>query len=265
MKYPKIDSLYKRQFTEKDPVTGEIRYLDKGKSGNPLIIGDYARKEFESIKYWTVTEKVDGTNIRINIKRSLAKDSESKNLLQQSDVIFGGRKDNASIPADLFRLLSSTFTIENLNAIFKDSNSIILFGEGYGGKIQARSKYRKDVAFVLFDAFIDGWWLNVSDVHTLANRLGIKSVPFLMYDYPKVEEENEKSTFIWTKEQIFEYVKSNPESWLYKDDKVIMEGIVARSCPMMMFREKPVISENPVVHADYHTPIMFKLKCKDLL
>lgn len=65
MQYQKIHSLWKRQGW----------YLEEGKKNNPeyqkgrqsFIVGDYALPEFGIIKQWRVSEKVDGTNIRIHL------------------------------------------------------------------------------------------------------------------------------------------------------------------------------------------------------
>ncbi len=251
MKYPKIHSLYKRKFTETDPITGEVSYIDKGKSGNPLIVGDYACREFESIKYWSVTEKVDGTNIRIIFQRNKSQDCKGNDLFDASSVYIGGRTDNAQIPADLYAYLSATFTRERMGAVFKDSNYVVLFGEGYGPKIQSGGYYRKDVAFILFDVYCGGWWLDRAGIHDVARDLEIDYVPMLMYDYRKQAHHVESSTFIWTIDEIWDYMKNKPKSWLAEVQEHEMEGIVARSEPQMLFRDGK--------------PIMFKLKCRDLV
>lgn len=248
MKYPKIDTLYKRLFTDKDPVTGEIRYLDKGKSGNPLIEGDYARREFESIKYWTVTEKVNGTNIRIEYKF---------NVCQGGDVTIHGKNEGSSIPSNLFKYLQKTFPLPKLQEAFQNSNHVILYGEGYGSQIQLppgkqHNPYGDEVSFILFDSYIDGWWLDVSKVHEVAKKLDIKSVPLLDYTISKHKDthlpENSwvTTTYIWTEDQIVRYIKDSPVSKLGKHR---MEGVVARSSPQLFFKDG--------------RPVMYKLKCRD--
>jgi hypothetical protein len=259
IKYPKIDTLYKREFTERDPVTGEIRYLKQPKGGkNKLIIGDYAVPEFESIKYWTVTEKLDGTNIRIEyISEEILSVCEGMvTCVRKGRVEFGGRTDNASIPATLVRYLTEVFTAEKMEAVFPSAKHVILFGEGVGGKInlpegEKVSPYGVGCGFVLFDAIIDGWWLEQDKIRQIAKDLSIKSVPLLEYCFPgeKVGDiSTMASTFIWTKEQIEEFIKTKPKSLRYHHN---IEGVVARSWPQMFFRDRD------------KGPIMFKLKVRD--
>ena len=233
MEYPKINSLFKRQFTYEDPETGAIKYLDKGKSGNPLIIGEYACEEFAAINRWTVTEKVDGTNVRIIFDRK-----------NEGRVSFHGRTDNAQFPTFLLSALQQVFTWEKMSDVFKESNYVILFGEGYGPKIQSGGYYRKDASFVLFDVYCSGWWLKRDGVEEVAKNLGIDCVPLL-----QKKSHHGYCESLWTTDEIVDYVSMYPVSVLAQVEKREMEGIVARSEPPMMFRKGG--------------PIMFKLKCRD--
>lgn len=218
MEYPKINSLYKRE--------------EKTKK---LIIGDYACDEFASISRWTVTEKVDGTNVRIIYQKRPG---------WEGTLYFGGRTDNAQIPADLFAHLQATFTLEKMERIFAQADKVILFGEGYGPKIQSGGYYRSDVSFILFDAVIDGWWLERAKVYALSLDLKIDDVPLLTP--PQL---GSAPIYLWSLNEIEEFVKMAPVSQVAQVEKSAMEGIVARSLPQMMFRGGG--------------PIMFKLKCKD--
>ena len=72
------------------------------------------------------------------------------------DVRFGGRTDNAQIPGHLLERLNQLFNKENLAQAFyiepDIEQTIILYGEGYGTKIQKGGNYIKDgVDFILFD------------------------------------------------------------------------------------------------------------------
>ncbi len=231
MTYPKINSLYKRYEYEEAVLLGE-----KKKAGK-IMEGILACREFESIDYWTITEKVDGTNIRICMDTARA-----------NTVKFGGRTEGAQLPTSLLSVLQDIFTWEKMSTVFKSAQSVMLFGEGYGGNIQD-GLYGVAPSFVLFDAYVDGWWLDVSKVHQLARDLGIKSVPLLEHyivqqDMPGIY----MTTFILTKKQVVDYVKLMPDSLVSHFERPL-EGVVARSEPLMLFRDG--------------TPIMFKLKCKD--
>ena len=57
--------------------------------------------------------------------------------------------------------------------------TVVLFGEGYGAKIQKGGKYRQDQSFRLFDVWIGGWWLNFESVIGIAEGLGIKIAPYI--------------------------------------------------------------------------------------
>ncbi len=172
-----------------------------------------------------IDEKVDGTNVRIFWEPN---DPFSPN--------FGGRTDNAQMPTTLLTYLQHTFTREKLMKQFPDKNKVILFGEGYGPKIQAcGSRYRKDVSFIIFDVWIDGWWLEKESVLDIADKLDI---------------EHTINQQIMTTNEVVEFVKSHPKSYIAEDRTLVMEGVIARSYPMLLFR-------------NHKTPVMFKLKVKE--
>lgn len=156
MGYHKIQTIFKR-----DEQTHKI------------IEGDCSLPEFEFLKdnEWIFTEKVDGTNIRV--------------MWNGENVTFGGKTDNASIPVFLLYKLQELFegTIRKhlLKEVFTDSTDVILYGEGYGNKIQRAGKdYIADGNdFVLFDVKIGNWWLERENVDDIAKKLNIKSVPII--------------------------------------------------------------------------------------
>ena len=145
--YHKIQTVFKR-----DP---ENNY-------ETLLIGDYSLDEFKYLKNnaWVWTEKVDGTNIRV--------------MYNDGKVTFGGKTDNAQIPAPLYEYLSETFKSQIM------CGTMCLYGEGYGPKIQkVGGLYRNDPSFVLFDVKVGEWWLQRKDVENIAFDLGIDVVPIL--------------------------------------------------------------------------------------
>jgi hypothetical protein len=73
------------------------------------------------------------------------------------------------------------FDQDNLVDKFTDigSNDITVYGEAYGGKMQAMSKvYGPDLRFIVFDVKIGETWLAVPNAHDVANRLGLEFVPY---------------------------------------------------------------------------------------
>lgn len=152
-KYHKINTVFNRDL--------------KGK----IIEGSWSQDEFEFLQNcdWELTEKVDGTNVRV--------------CWDGRSIEIGGRTDNAQMPIFLLNKLQEVFKTEVFESVFnnKKEGEAMLFGEGYGARIQkAGGNYNPDgVDFILFDVFINGYWLTRHDVDMLANMLGLKSVPVL--------------------------------------------------------------------------------------
>jgi len=216
MEYIKINTLWKR-----DEKTHKI------------IEGDFSKEEFNNIKLWDVSEKIDGTNIRITYNRT-------------GNVQFDGKTDNAQIPAKLYEYLKNKFTLELMKIVFpvdeKDLKpeilqNVILFGEGVGAGIKGSGNYFKDkgIGFILFDVYIDGWWLERKNVIDIANKLDVKHAPELG---------------VMDLQSAIDLVKKQRNSNV-SEISMIAEGIVARSHPLMLFRDG--------------TPITWKLKVIDLL
>ena len=150
--YHKIQTVFLR-----DPATNHKR----------LLLGEWALPEFEYLQNntWIFTEKVDGTNIRV--------------MWDGQGLSFGGKTNNASIPAFLVNRLQETFTAAMFEKQFGET-AACLYGEGYGAKIQkGGGNYRSDQDFVLFDVKIGEWWLQRHDVQDIAGKFGIDIVPII--------------------------------------------------------------------------------------
>jgi hypothetical protein len=184
--FPKIQTLFKRDMD--GSITGK-----KGK----MMLGEWTTPELEYLagNEWEFTEKVDGTNIRIQLVRVPDGARASGNIISAK---YAGRTDNAVIPRPLLEHLEATFPtlpvwrrdlsrppysqrwMELVNFMRDNElDKIILFGEGYGPKIQGGGKYREDISFVLFDVKIGDFWLSRENVNDIASKLGIESVPVL--------------------------------------------------------------------------------------
>ena len=136
-----------------------------------LVWGDYRN---ETVKYladniWQFTEKIDGTNIRIH--------------WDGHNVEIGGRTDKAQIPKHLMDYLSATFLTPEVEELFEQTygeKDVMLFGEGYGAKIQNGGDYRSDVSFILFDVLIGDNWQSREWVEATAKMFNVDVVPIVL-------------------------------------------------------------------------------------
>lgn len=157
IEYHKIQSVFLR-----DPANRHKTFL----------LGQYSLPVFEYLagNQWVWTEKIDGTNVRVR--------------WDGTDVEFGGRTNDAQMPVFLMQRLQQIFTPAALARVFpdiKDGVQVILFGEGYGAKIQkAGGLYKPDGCdFILFDVMVNGLYLERHNVDDIAVQLQIESVPEL--------------------------------------------------------------------------------------
>lgn len=188
---------------------------------NRLLKDQYTTPELEYLQSckWNWTEKVDGTNIRV--------------IWDGYRVSFKGRTDKADIPKHLMQKLEELFSGESKEEIFEElfgDKTTILYGEGYGEKIQNGAAYGP-VNFILFDVRINDIWLDRNDVVDISEHLGIKVVPLVG---------------IGTLQEAIGYISCHPKSFLKNE---IMEGIVARP-QYELFNKK---GERMIV----------KIKCRD--
>jgi hypothetical protein len=112
---------------------------------------------------WIFTEKVDGTNIRIDIK-------------PDGSVEYLGRTSRSQIPGRLLNVLKERVPekVETLPL----NEGLTLFGEGYGKKIQGGDRYG-DTDFVLFDVVVRGEWASRSYVEWYGEIFGLDVVPIV--------------------------------------------------------------------------------------
>ena len=186
MLYHKIQTVFHR-----DPAT---KY-------RTLIDGVFSLPEFEALQddQWEGTEKIDGTNIRI--------EWDGKNLN------FGGRTHKTECPPHVNKALSDMCNRMEYRATFGADN-VTLFGEAYGGKVQRQKgglTYSPVTKFILFDIFIEGdGWVDRGMVENMARAMGADCVPIV---------------FKGTLREAIDFVKSAPDSTI---GTVKMEGLVLR-------------------------------------
>jgi len=149
--YCKIQTLWKR-----DPSRRNI-----------IIPGEFSVPEHQYLwnNTWRWTEKIDGTNIRL--------------YWNGRTVTLGGRTDNAQIPAFLSEAIREKNYLDTkiYQEVFGGAPATI-FGEGYGPRIQkGGGLYRSDPDFIVFDVKVGQWWLKPEDVHEIAYRFQMDTVP----------------------------------------------------------------------------------------
>ena len=199
MEYQKINTLFKRD------------------SNNIIIPEEYTLEEFVYLKdcKFECTEKIDGTNIRIEL------DSTSEEITME----FKGRTDHADIPKHLLNKLNELFNKEKLIEIFnlkEKKTKITIYGEGYGMKIQKGGNYiSNDVNFILFDIKIDNWWLQRNALEEIALLLNIPIVPIIGY---------------MTIPQAIEYVKTGFKSTIAENKNYDAEGLVLKTPNGLLLR-----------------------------
>ena len=204
--YNKIETIYERD------VNGTKKLIE-GKFRNESV-------EYLANNEWEFSEKIDGTNIRIH--------------WDGHKVTFGGRTDRASIPTHLVNKLTELFLNEETEQLFEQKfgeKEVILFGEGYGVKIQCGGDYRPDVGFILFDVLIGENYQSRESVEDIAKAFNLEIVPIVLRG---------------TIQEAVDFIKTKPNSTI---GKAKMEGVVGR--PKVELRER-------CGHR-----LIVKIKCKD--
>lgn len=193
MLYHKIETIYNR-------ATDGTKQLIEGDWRNPTV-------QYLKNNYWEFTEKIDGTNIRI--------------IWDGHKVSFGGRTEKAQIPAHLVNKLNELFLTDEAEQLFEQKfgeMEVVLFGEGYGHKIQNGGLYRSDVSFILFDVVINGNYQPRSSVEDIATAFGIEIVPIVLTG---------------DIDDAVEFVKNKPKSTI---GNAPMEGVVGR--PLVEMKDR---------------------------
>lgn len=191
----------------------KIQTLFKRDEKNVIIPDSFTYPEFEKLKdcKWECTEKIDGTNIRIELNFYTNGDGA-----RRVDVSYKGRTDNANIPEHLYRRLEELFDNVDWFEIFDVTDGhVTLYGEGYGAKIQKGGNYISNgVDFILFDVKVGNWWLQREALEDIASKLNIKIVPIIGY---------------MTIPQAIVYVKDGFKSTISENKEYDAEGLVLKT------------------------------------
>lgn len=174
--------------------TAKDRYVNEEHWSSP---------ELEMLKdmEWQWTEKIDGTNVAI--------------FWDGHTITYNGRTSATQHPPFLLMKLEEIFGTDAMESTFESvfgEKEVILYGEGYGNKIQdcGSSYIPDDVDFILFDVKVNGKYLGPVNVTDVAQALGLEEAPLVAS---------------CTIEEAVKFIKKKPMS-LIAD--MPMEGIVGR-------------------------------------
>lgn len=214
---------------------------------NNIIMPDaeFAIPELEWLRNckFDATEKIDGTNIRIEVVPTLnAMSSVShKDELFMFTVRYMGKTDNAQIPPHLLKHLEETYPKEKvLEALglpeyiseeyrlekgydtFENIPMYTIYGEGYGVKIQKGGNYIKNgVGFIVFDVKVGNMYLLRPSMEEIALKLGAPVVPYMGQ---------------FTIDEAIEFVKKGFKSTIAENKDYDAEGLVLKTPDGLMTR-----------------------------
>ena len=194
--YQKINTLYKRDI-------------------NNIIMQHYewSCPEFEYLRtlLWDASEKIDGTNMRIEVTSRIVWDEPMAPSFRtgvEFNMVIKGKTDNAQIPPHLDKYMKETFTDIKVFASLgikeyipreewaehgwcvskedptpmyeKIPEKYTLYGEGYGMKIQkGGGRYLSNsVSFRGFDVKVNDTYLLRDNAMSVFEKLGADTVPY---------------------------------------------------------------------------------------
>ena len=196
----------------------KINTLFKRDANNISIPTSYTSPEFEYLANckWECTEKIDGTNTRVELS--------SKNGKFTMD--FKGRTDRALLPSKLVERMYQLFSLNELVEAFSLNKNIesdvTIYGEGYGKNIQAGGNYIPNgVDFRLIAIKVDNWWLRRDTLEEIAAKLGIEITPLIGY---------------MTIPEAVDFVKKGFKSTIAENKDYNAEGLVLTTPDGLLFR-----------------------------
>jgi len=141
----------------------------------------YKAQEVLLFKEVYALEKVDGTSTHIKYK-----------VTRQPQLSFF----SGCIKHENF---TNLFNQEEILANLPKVDDIIIYGEGYGGKVQGQSKkYGSNLKFIAFDVKIGDCWLDVPTAEKIVKRCGLTFVPYIKCstDLDILTEERDKPSVV---------------------------------------------------------------------
>lgn len=161
--YPSIETVFERDATTHKLNFGTVRAPETG-----------------CVNGWTVSEKIDGTNIRV--------------IVTLEGIAVKGRTDKADLPPGLEDAVRAALPRHaELVAFFTEYRgkelppewSVTFYGEGYGAGIQKGGGYSDVKRFRVFDLLLgESWWLDDGDMRAICHKLKIPVAPFIGWVRP---------------------------------------------------------------------------------
>lgn len=202
----------------------------------------FVEPEFEYLRglKWRAEEKIDGTNMRIEVTKEEVLDyTMDPSVLKgvKFNIRIAGKTDNAQIPKNLLKHMQEKYTNEKIlgalglkefipvnewksNYNWDDYSKIpaiyTIYGEGYGEGIQSGGWYIKGGnEFIVFDVKVNDIYLKTEARDEIATKLGAPIVPFKGY---------------FTLDEAIDYVRKGFRSVVAESPEVKMaEGLVLRT------------------------------------
>lgn len=202
----------------------------------------FVEPEFEYLRglKWRAEEKIDGTNIRIEVTKEEVLDyTMDPSVLKgvKFNIRIAGKTDNAQIPKNLLKHMQEKYTNEkilgalglkefipvsewksmyNWDDYSKIPSIYTIYGEGYGEGIQSGGWYIKGGnEFIVFDVKVNDIYLKTEARDEIATKLGAPIVPFKGY---------------FTLDEAIDYVRNGFRSVVAESPEVKMaEGLVLRT------------------------------------
>jgi hypothetical protein len=201
----------------------------------------FTEPEFEYLRglKWRGEEKIDGTNMRIEVTKEIVP-SETSIVPEVAGVKFNvryaGKTDNAQIPPKLLKHMEEKYPKEKVLASLglkefiptseweidhnwleydQIPNIYTIYGEGYGNGIQKGGNYIKNGnEFIVFDVKVNDIYLKTDARDEIATKLGAPIVPFIGY---------------FTLDEAIDFVRKGFVSTISENREYMAEGLVLRT------------------------------------
>ena len=201
----------------------------------------FTEPEFEYLRglKWRGEEKIDGTNMRIEVTKAEVWDDPMEPCKLEGvefNVRIAGKTDNAQIPKNLLKHIQEKYPDEKVLAALGLKKFIpvdewetehnwltyeqipdlyTIYGEGYGNGIQKGGNYIKNGnEFIVFDVKVNDIYLKTDARDEIATKLGAPIVPFIGY---------------FTLDEAIDYVRKGFKSTIAENPDYMAEGLVLRT------------------------------------